>query len=115
MWLGTLGRLGSELLEAVLELSGATSPVPAGTAFNIQTGAYAGVGSPATVTGDTITLPASAAAFNANGSIFVYLNGQALDKGGTGSCAVQWVSPTQIQLPGNRVFQGNKITIKANP
>ena len=111
-----LSLSGFALREAVLVFSGATIPVPANTAINIQTGAYTGTGSPATVNGDTnVTLPASAALFNDDGRIEILLNGVELEKGGTGPCAVEWVSTTQIRLPGNRIFQGNKLTIKAPP
>lgn len=86
---GTIAR------EATLEFP---DTVPAGTAINIQTGVYGG-GGPATVFGDTITLPATGAAFKGDGLIQVYLNGQNLYKGsGIGDETANWVSTTQIAL-----------------
>lgn len=107
----------SELREVVLVFSGATSSVPIDTTLNIQTGVYLGTGSPATVKGDaTTTLPATSALFNGNAEVQVSLNGVLLDKGGTGRCSVEWVSTTQLKLPGNRIFQNNKLAIRApNP
>ncbi len=86
-----------ELREVVLVFS---ALVAAGTAINIQTGVYTGVGSPATVIGDSnVTLPAAGATFKDDGRIEVHLNGQDLDKGdGTGNGTGEWVSATQIKL-----------------
>jgi len=74
--------------------------VPAGTTVNIQTGVYAGAGSPATVDGDTnVTLPAAGATFKGDGRIEVHLNGQDLGKGdGSGNGVAEWVSTTQIKI-----------------
>lgn len=72
--------------------------VPIGTAFNIQTGVYSG-GGPATVVGDSITLPNNGTDFVDFGEIQVYLNGQNLEKGASlGSGEAQWVSSTQLSL-----------------
>jgi len=99
--------------EVVLVFTGATTPVASGTAININTGAYSGVGSPATVKGNTnLVLPSAAVDFNNYGSIEVSLNGVELDKGSTGSNGVVWASTTQLQLPIKRIFSGNKLTIK---
>lgn len=86
-----------ELREVLITFS---TLVAAGTAFNIQTGVYAGLGSPATIDGDTnVTLPASGAAFKDDGRIEVHLNGQELSKGdGSGNGVAEWVSSTQIKL-----------------
>jgi len=103
-----------ELREVVLVFAGATTPLPANTTINIQTGVYAGVGSPATVKGDTnVVLSPSAAAFNDEARTEISLNGVLLDKGGTDACSVEWVSTTQVRLPGKRIFSGNKLTIRA--
>jgi len=77
-----------------------TGLVTPGTAINIQTGVYAGAGSPAAVTGDSnVTLPASGAAFKDDGRIECHLNGQDLPKGdGSGNGIAEWVSATQIKL-----------------
>jgi hypothetical protein len=87
-----------ELREAVL--GPFTALVAVGTAINVQTGVYAGVGSPVPVGGDTnVTLPASGAAFKDDGRIEVHLNGQELTKGdGSGNGEAEWVSSTQIKL-----------------
>lgn len=99
-----------EVREVVLVFAGATTPLPANTTINIQTGVYGGVGSPATVKGDSdVTLPASAALFDDDGRIEAKLNGVELDKGVT----IVWVSTTQVRLPSCRIFQGNKLTIRA--
>lgn len=105
------GGIVVEIREVILEFSAA---VPAGTAFNIQTGAYVGPGSPATVIADTnVTLPASGALFADDGRIEVHLNGQELEKGPVlGSAEADWVSPTQIAL-AVRVLPGNQIRVRA--
>lgn len=81
--------------EAVLVFPDA---VPAGTAFNIQTGVYGG-GGPATVFGDVITLPSSGVTFKGDGRIQIYLNGQNLFKGSSlGDEEANWFSTTQLSL-----------------
>lgn len=74
--------------------------VPVGTAINIQTGVYAGAGSPATVDYDTnVLFPASGAAFRDDARIEISLNGQELPKGdGTGNGVAEWASATQIKM-----------------
>lgn len=91
-----------------------TALVTPGTAINVQTGAYAGIGSPAPVTGDlNVTLPASGAAFKDDGRIEVLLNGQELTKGdGSGNGVAEWVSATQIKL-GLKVKPKDEILIRA--
>jgi hypothetical protein len=86
-----------ELREVLLTFS---ALVAAGTPFDIQTGVYAGAGSPATVENDTnVTLPASGALFKGDGRIEVHLNGQELAKGdGSGNGVAEWVSTTQIKI-----------------
>lgn len=98
-----------ETLEVVLTFPDLVST---GTAINVQTGVYAG-GGPATVNGDTITFPATAVEFNGNGGIEILLNGVELEKGLNAKCGVLWASTTQITLPGNRIFPGNKVTIRS--
>jgi hypothetical protein len=100
-----------ELREVFLEFSASVAP---GTAINIQTGVYAGAGSPATVRGDTnVTLPASGAAFADDGRIEITLNGQELEKGaGIGLQEAQWVSSTQIAF-SIRISPGNVVAVKA--
>ena len=105
------GGGNADLDDVVLIFTGATPPIVAGTAIDIQTGVHGGAGSPATVKGDTITLPASAALFNSEARIEVSFNGVELDKG-TDPGAVEWVSTTQVRLVSNRIFSGNKLTIK---
>lgn len=85
------------LREVVLTFS---ALVAAGTAINVQTGAYAGAGSPATIKGDVdVTLPAVGAAFAGDARIEIKLNGQELDKGdGTGNGIAEWVSSTQLKI-----------------
>lgn len=87
-----------ELREVVL--GPFTAVVAVGTAINIQTGVYAGAGSPAAVAGDTnVVLPATGTAFKDDGRIEVTLNGQELTKGdGSGNGEAEWVSTTQIKL-----------------
>lgn len=77
-----------------------TAVVAVGTAINIQTGVYAGAGSPVAVAGDTnVTLPASGAAFRDDGRIEATLNGQDLTKGdGSGNGEIEWASATQVKL-----------------
>jgi hypothetical protein len=101
-----------ELREVVLVFSAA---VNAGTAIDIQTGVYAGGGSPATVVNDTnVTLPTTGAAFMGDGRIEVILNGQDLDKGdGTGNGSAEWVSTTQIKL--NVKIKNNGLIIVRAP
>lgn len=97
----------AELREVSLLFSAPS--VPAATAINIQTGVYAGAGSPATVTRDTnVTLPSSAAAFNDDGRIEITLNGQELEKG----VDVLWVSTTQISI-SKIIYPGNVVIVKA--
>lgn len=84
--------------------------VPIGTAFNIQTGVYSG-GGPATVAGDSITLPNNGADFVDFGEIQVYLNGQNLEKGASlGSGEAQWVSSTQLAL-WRKIKKGSTIKV----
>lgn len=72
--------------------------VAAGTAIDIQDGTYSG-GGPATVEGDILTLPASQSAFDADGDILVFYNGQMIDKlKGSGAAEVEWVSTTQLKF-----------------
>jgi len=101
-----------ELREVVLVFS---AQVAAGTAIDIQTGVYAGAGSPATVINDTnVTLPVTGAAFMDDGRIEVILNGQDLDKGnGTGNGDADWVSTTQIAL--NTKIKNNGLVIVRAP
>lgn len=77
-----------------------TGKMAAGTVLNIQTGVYAGPGSPAALTGDlNVTLPAAGVTFKDDGRIEVLLNGQDLTKGdGTGNGIAEWVSATQIKI-----------------
>jgi hypothetical protein len=91
-----------------------TALVTPGTAINIQTGVYAGAGSPAPVTGDfNVTLPASGAVFRDDGRIEGHLNGQDLPKGdGSGNGVVEWVSATQIKL-GLKVKPKDTIMVRA--
>ena len=91
-----------------------TALVTPGTAINIQTGVYGGVGSPAPVTGDAnVLLPATGAAFNDDGRIEVHLNGQDLSKGdGTGNGVAEWVSSTQIKL-SLKVKNKDEIMVRA--
>lgn len=91
-----------------------TALVTPGTAINIQTGVYAGAGSPAAVTGDSnVTLPASGAAFKDDGRIEGHLNGQDLPKGdGSGNGVVEWVSATQVKL-GLKVKPKDTIMVRA--
>jgi len=86
-----------DLREVVLAFS---TLVAVGTALDIQTGVYAGAGSPAGVDGDIdVTLPLSGALFKGDGRIEVHLNGNELTKGdGSGNGEAEWVSPTQIKL-----------------
>lgn len=100
-----------ELREVFLEFSGQVAP---GTAINIQTGVYAGAGSPATVRGDTnVTLPSSGATYADDGRIEITLNGQELEKGaGLGQQEAQWMSSTQIAL-SIRILPGNVLAVKA--
>jgi hypothetical protein len=100
-----------ELREVVLTFSASVAP---GTVFNIQTGVYAGAGSPAMVMYDTdVTLPASGAAFAGDGRIEVMLNGQDLKKGASGGAEeANWASSTQLSL-AIRILPGNQVTIRA--
>jgi hypothetical protein len=86
-----------ELREVLLTFS---ATVASGTAINIQTGVYAGAGSPATVDNDTnVTLPTTGSKFKDDARIEVILNGQDLTKGdGSGNGEAEWVSTTQIKL-----------------
>lgn len=86
-----------ELREVTLTFS---ANVNTGVAINIQTGVYAGVGSPAAVDNDlNVTFPASGATFKDDGRIEVLINGQELSKGdGSGNGEAEWVSATQIKL-----------------
>lgn len=96
-----------DTLEVVLEFP---DTVPIGTAINIQTGVYVG-GGPATVVGDTITLPQTGAAFAADGAIQVLLNGQNLERGSMlGSEEAQWVSTTQLAF-SMKVKKGSSIKV----
>lgn len=100
-----------ELREVFLEFSATVAP---GTAINVQTGVYAGAGSPATVRGDAnVTLPAAGVTFADDGRIEITLNGQELEKGsGLGVREAQWVSSTQIAL-ALRIQPGNVLAVKA--
>lgn len=91
-----------------------TDAVPAGTVVNIQTGAYAGAGSPATVVDDTnVTLPPTGVLFKGDGRIEIHLNGQELDKGdGTGNGTAEWASSTQIKV-NLKLKNGSALRIRA--
>lgn len=96
-----------ETLEVVLEFPDSVAP---GTAIDIQAGTYIG-GGPATVVGDTITLPRTGAEFAADGAIQVLLNGQNLERGASiGSEEAQWVSTTQLAF-SMRIKKGSSIKV----
>jgi hypothetical protein len=100
-----------DLREVLLTFS---ALVPAGTAINVQTGAYAGAGSPAAVDNDTdVVLPTTGILFKDDGRIEVHLNGQDLSKGdGSGNGVAEWVSATQIKL-NLKIKSGGSVLVRA--
>ena len=91
-----------------------TALVAPGTAINIQTGVYAGAGSPVSLDGDlNVTLPGTGAAFKDDGRIEVHLNGQELTKGdGAGNGEAEWVSTTQIKV-NIKIKVGGTVLVRA--
>ena len=100
-----------EMREVLLVFS---ALVAVGTAIDIQTGVYAGAGSPATVTNDiNVTLPAIGATFKDDGRIMVLLNGQELNKGdGTGNGVAEWASATQLKF-NVKIKSGGCVIVRA--
>ena len=108
------GATAADIREVILVFA---ETVAAGTAINIQTGVYGGgTMSPAVIDGVTnVTLPATGAAFEADGRIVVNLNGQELNKdsgASPGDCLAQWVSATQIKL-GIKIKAQGQLLVRA--
>jgi len=100
-----------EMREVLLVFS---ALVAVGTAIDIQTGVYAGAGSPATVTNDVnVTLPVAGATFKDDGRIMVLLNGQELNKGdGSGNGVAEWASATQLKF-NVKIKSGGCVIVRA--